>query len=86
MVYLIYTIISFQTVILPNTLSLFSSPFFSIILIRPSCCWQAYNKKKQENIARMMAGIIRTTVSNIESETGQKLADALKAEGNFTWL
>jgi hypothetical protein len=38
-----------------------------------------YMKKKRENIAKMMAGIIRTTMNNIESESNEKLKAALQS-------
>ena len=37
----------------------------------------AYSKKKAEGIAKMMAGILRNTMNNVENENGQKMADAL---------
>lgn len=39
----------------------------------------AYNKKKFENIAKMMGGIMRNTLNNIENESGQKMADSLNS-------
>jgi hypothetical protein len=39
----------------------------------------AYNKKKSEGIARMMAGFMKNTLNQIENESGQRMTDGLNS-------